>query len=122
MIEIALPQSVGDFRDRNVQLRQPLFIDLDTDLLLASADDFHGGDPVGCLKTLLDVLIRQIAQASETEISMELQSHDGIVRRVEAQNNRLVGVLGEIDQVELLAGVHAGHVHTGVPAKLEHNF
>ena len=50
---------------------------------------------------------------------MDLDAQDRVVRRVESQDHRALGVLRKLDQVELLAHVHARDVHVGVPVELK---
>ena len=50
---------------------------------------------------------------------MDLDPQDRIIRRIEAQNHRALGVLGKLDQVEFFADIDAGNVHVGVPVEFE---
>ena len=105
--------------DGNGECCQPLLVDVDLDLVLETALDLRGGDPLDGLQVELDLALGQPAHVVELTATGECDAHDRIERRVEAQHDGVLGFLRENQAVELLAHFHGQHVHVGVPIELE---
>ena len=121
LVQILLSQDVGDLSDRDAQFGDAPLVDLDADLLLSPADDLDSRHPFDGLQALLELALGDIPQLGQRKPAVELQAQDGVVRRIEAQDDRALRVLGELDEIELLSHVGPGHVHGGGPIELEDN-
>ena len=97
LVQVLLLQNLRDLGDRNAQLGQLLFIDLDANLLFAAACDLDRGDAFDRFETLFHLIFGHRPQLTQTHVGVELHPHDRVVGRIEAQDHRLFGILGERD-------------------------
>ena len=121
MVQVLLSQDVGDLSDRDAQFSDAPLVDLDADLLLAPADDLDRRHALDRFQALLELALGDIPQPGQRQPAVELQAQDGVVRRIESQDDRPLRVLGELDEIELLSHIDPGHVHGGGPVELEDN-
>ena len=121
LIQVLPDEHLSDFGNGDPQLRQPFFVDFNADLLLQAAHHLDGRDSFGGLQALLQLLVGQIAQPAEAHLTPELQAHDGIVGRIEAQQHRPLDVPRQLQQIQLFPDLQGCHVHVGLPGKLQND-
>ena len=113
--------------DREAELRELLLVDEDLDLVLVAAADLDGGRAFDGLEVRLEAVFGEAGAADFRRSTTGLgrafveqrEPHDGLARRVEAQQQRSLGLERQLQQVELLAHVDAREVHVRAPEELE---
>ena len=125
-VDVLLAQSIDDVLDGEAGAPQLLVVEEDVDLLLETAAHAHRGDTLDRLEGPLDLELGDPAHAPELCLvglgprpPGEAQLHHRVERRVEAQDQRTLRLLGQEDEVQLLQGVLDGVGHLGAPGELE---
>ena len=122
-LEVAVEgvDAAGDVVDRQPVEGQLLRVGVDLDLALDAAGDLGRADALDLLEARLDELLGQLLELEEGAVAGEGQGHDRPALRVEGDDGRALGVLGEavLGVVELLPGVEHGEVHVRAPVELE---
>jgi hypothetical protein len=114
--------------DRQAELRELLLVDEDLDFVLVATAHLDRRRALDRLQVGLEAVVGKAAQSLEAFEAralrrvgrvQERESHHGLARRVEAQQQRPLGLERQLQQVKLLAHVDAGEVHVGAPQELQ---
>ena len=120
-IDVLFPEPVVDGVYAQTHLRKLVLADLHTDLFFESALHACSCHPLQCLQLLLHLFLSQQTKRVEVCVPIDAHTHDGILRRVIAQDEGPVHALGKPLAIEVFAnGLHRG-VHIRVPPELKDN-
>ena len=107
---------------------EPVGLDQDMDLLLEPAAHPHRGHALDRFEGAFDLELGETPEPAQPLVALELDPFAGqaqlehrVEGRVEAQDQRPLGLVREKDQIELLQGVLDRLGHLDSPAELEHH-
>ncbi len=148
-VDVLVLETRDDFVDVDAEARQLLLVDRHVDLVLEAAADLDRGDARDGLDALLQIIVGEAAQLLQLDFARgdgrarrrcfrvlgrrgvsrcrcatvggQTEPQDRIGRRIEAQQQRLLRFERQLQRVELVAHLEAGHVHVGAPGELEHD-
>jgi hypothetical protein len=114
--------------DRQSELGELLLVDEDLHLVLVATAHLDGRRPLDGLEVRLEPVVREAAQGLQAIDGVARCALGGVVKReahhrfagrVEAEQERALGLERQLQQVELLAHVDAGEIHVGAPDELQ---
>ncbi len=130
-VDVLVGQALDDVGDAQPELLQALLIDVDIDLVLETAADFHRSDAGRRFETFLEFVVgepTQLFQFGFADLALafalrrsEREAHDRVGGRIEAQQDRLLRFERQLQDVELVANVEVRLVHVGAPGELENH-
>ena len=114
-------QDVDDAVDREVERGDLLARQVDADLAAQAAVDAHRGHAGDALEPRRQVVLGHLAQRDRVEVALDADAHDRERGRVELEDGRRVGVLGQAaaDAVDAGADLVGGLVEIGAPGEVE---
>ena len=121
MFWFSVRQQADDAVDRQAHRRRLLARQLDQDLPPQAAVDVDGGDARHALEPLRQRVLGDVAQLDGVEVALDGEEEDRERGRVELEDDRGVGFLGQAgaDAVDAAADVVGGDVEVGAPGEVE---
>ncbi len=122
LIDVLLAQGKGEVGRRQPERREAILVGLDHDLCVEPAADLGRCDSDHRLEPRFEPAVGELAQLVEIAVAVKTEPHDGLERRVEAEDAGNLRLAGQFDQPEAFANIEAGGIHRLAPLELENHF
>jgi hypothetical protein len=122
LIDILLAKSDGEVGRRQPERSEAILIGFDNDLCVKPAPDLGGSDSDHRLEPRFEPAVGELAQFVEIAVTVETEPHDGLERRIEAEDAWNLRLAWQFDQSETFANIEAGGVHRLAPLEFKDDF